>query len=43
VTTPQGRGIVRSYEVLRDSCMVEMESEKQMLEVRLDDLAEVRA
>jgi len=43
VTTPQGRGIVRSYEVLRDSCMVEMESEKQMLEVRLYDLAEVRA
>jgi cell fate regulator YaaT (PSP1 superfamily) len=43
VTTPKGRGVVRSYEVLRDSCMVEMESEKQMLEVRLDDLAEVRA
>jgi cell fate regulator YaaT (PSP1 superfamily) len=41
VATPMGRGVVRSYEVLRDACMVEMEGEKQMLEVKLDDLAEV--
>jgi len=43
VATPQGRGVVRSYEVLRDACMVEMEGEKEMLEVPLDDLAEVQA
>ena len=43
VATPLGRGVVRSYEVLRDACMVEMEGEKEMLEVRLDDLAEVQA
>jgi cell fate regulator YaaT (PSP1 superfamily) len=43
VATPMGRGVVRSYEVLRDACMVEMEGEKQMLEVKLDDLAEVSA
>ena len=41
VTTPQGRGVVRSYEVLSDACMVEMEGEKKMLEVKLDELAEV--
>jgi cell fate regulator YaaT (PSP1 superfamily) len=43
VATPQGRGVVRSYEVLRDACMVEMEDEKLMLEVKLEDLAEVSA
>src|SRR6185503_7301939 len=43
VTTPQGRGVVRSYEVLRDACVVEMEGEKEMLEVKLDDLADVTA
>lgn len=43
VATPMGRGVVRSYEVLRDACMVEMEGEKEMLEVKLDDLAEVSA
>src|SRR3954451_10044837 len=41
VTTPQGRGVVRSYEVLRDACVVEMEAEKEMLEVKLNDLADV--
>src|SRR3954469_10162110 len=43
VETPQGRGVVRSYEVLRDACVVEMEAEKEMLEVKLDDLADVTA
>jgi cell fate regulator YaaT (PSP1 superfamily) len=43
VATPTGRGVVRSYEVLRDACMVEMEGEKEMLEVKLEDLAEIRA
>jgi hypothetical protein len=29
--------------VLRDACVVEMEGEKEMLEVKLDDLADVTA
>jgi cell fate regulator YaaT (PSP1 superfamily) len=43
VKTPHGNGVVRSYEVLRDACMIEIEGERQTLEVKLDDLAEVRA
>jgi len=43
VKTPHGDGVVRSYEVLRDACMIEIEGEQQTLEVKLDDLAEVTA
>jgi cell fate regulator YaaT (PSP1 superfamily) len=43
VTTPHGNGVVRSYEVLRDACVIEIDGEKQTMEGKLDDLAEVRA
>jgi cell fate regulator YaaT (PSP1 superfamily) len=43
VTTPHGSGVVRSYEVLRDACMIEIEGEKQAVEVKLDELVEVGA
>jgi cell fate regulator YaaT (PSP1 superfamily) len=43
VTTPLGSGVVRSYEVLRDACMIEIEGEKQAVEVKLDELVEVKA
>jgi hypothetical protein len=33
-------GVVRSYEVLRDACVVEMEG-KNTLEITLDQLLEV--
>jgi cell fate regulator YaaT (PSP1 superfamily) len=41
VSTPHGDGVVRSYEVLRDACMIEMGEDRQMLEVGLDDMVEV--
>jgi cell fate regulator YaaT (PSP1 superfamily) len=40
VSTPGGKGIVRSYEVLRDACVVEMDG-RTMMEVKLDELVEV--
>lgn len=40
VATPGGRGVVRSYEVLRDACVVEMDG-KDMVEVKLDEVVEV--
>jgi cell fate regulator YaaT (PSP1 superfamily) len=40
VSTPHGMGVVRSYEVLRDACVVEMEG-KSTLEITLDQLLEV--
>jgi len=40
VSTPHGMGVVRSYEVLRDACVVEMEG-NSTLEVSLDQLREV--
>jgi cell fate regulator YaaT (PSP1 superfamily) len=41
VATPQGKGIVRSYEVLNDACVVEIDGEKTMLEIKLDEVVEV--
>jgi len=32
---------VRGYEVLRDACVIEMDGEKQMLEVTLEEMVEV--
>jgi hypothetical protein len=43
VATPHGKGVVRSYEVLRDACVIEIMGEQQTMEVKLDDLAEVTA
>jgi cell fate regulator YaaT (PSP1 superfamily) len=40
VATPGGKGIVRSYEVLRDACVVEMDG-RTMMEVKLDEVVEV--
>lgn len=40
VTTPHGTGVVRSYEVLRDACVVEMEG-SATVEITLDQLQEV--
>jgi cell fate regulator YaaT (PSP1 superfamily) len=40
VSTPHGTGVVRSYEVMRDACVVEMHG-NTMLEVRLEELHEV--
>jgi len=40
VATPEGKGIVRSYEVLRDACVVEMDG-RTMMEVKLDAVVEV--
>jgi cell fate regulator YaaT (PSP1 superfamily) len=40
VATPTGRGVVRSYEVLRDACVVEMDG-RDMVEVKLEELVEV--
>lgn len=42
VETPDGVGVVRSYEVLQDSCSVEFEGEKVVL-VKIDDAREVEA
>lgn len=40
VATPHGTGVVRSYEVLRDACVVEMEG-STTVEITLDQLHEV--
>jgi cell fate regulator YaaT (PSP1 superfamily) len=40
VVTPHGTGVVRSYEVLRDACVVEMTG-STTVEVKLDELHEV--
>jgi cell fate regulator YaaT (PSP1 superfamily) len=42
VATPNGRGIVRSYEVLKDACVVEMDG-RTMVEISLDEIVEVAA
>jgi cell fate regulator YaaT (PSP1 superfamily) len=41
VATPHGTGVVRSYEVVKDACVVEIEGQRQPLEVKLDDVVEV--
>ena len=41
VATPHGKGVVRSYEVLRDAAVVEMDGEKQVLELKLEEMVEV--
>jgi hypothetical protein len=41
VATPHGKGVVRSNEVLRDAAVVEMDGEKQMLELKLEEMVEV--
>jgi len=41
VSTPHGNGVVRSYEVVRDACLVEIDGEREMLEVKLDEMVEV--
>ena len=40
VSTPHGTGVVRSYQVLEDACVVEMDG-KAMREVKLDQILEV--
>ena len=40
VTTPQGEGVVRSYEVLKDSCVVQLEAEKSV-QMKIDDCREL--
>jgi cell fate regulator YaaT (PSP1 superfamily) len=42
VKTPEGVGVVRSYEVLKDACVVELEAERRV-EIRIDDAEEVEA
>ena len=42
VETPEGIGLVKSYEVLKDSCVVALESER-VLEVKIDDCRELEA
>jgi cell fate regulator YaaT (PSP1 superfamily) len=41
VSTPHGTGVVRSYEVVRDACLVEIDGEREILEVKLDEMVEV--
>ena len=40
VATPNGRGVVRSYEVLKDACVVELDG-RTMVEITLDQMVEV--
>jgi len=40
VSTPHGTGVVRSYQVVRDACVVEIEGEV-LMEVKLDEMVEV--
>jgi cell fate regulator YaaT (PSP1 superfamily) len=40
VMTPRGRGVVRSYEVLKDALVVEFEG-SEVMEVKVDDAAEI--
>ena len=40
VKTPQGIGVVKSYEVLKDACTVELSGET-VLELKIDDCREL--
>lgn len=40
VETPQGAGVVKAYEVLRDACVVLLEDERRV-EVPIDDCREL--
>ena len=40
VQTPEGRGVVKAYEVLKDACVVALESEK-VVELKIDDCKEL--
>jgi len=40
VSTPHGNGVVRSYEVVRDACIVQIDGDVVM-EVKLDEMVEV--
>ncbi len=40
VSTPHGNGVVRSYEVVRDACVVQIDGDVVM-EVKLDEMVEV--
>jgi cell fate regulator YaaT (PSP1 superfamily) len=42
VETPEGKGVVKAYEVLKDACVVELEDDKRV-EVVLADLSELDA
>jgi hypothetical protein len=42
VETPQGRGVVAEYVVLRDACIVELQEGSARAEVPIDDCQEVR-
>lgn len=42
VRTPEGVGVVRSYEVLKDACVVLLESDRR-IEVKIDDVNELDA
>ena len=42
VETPEGIGLVKSYEVLKDACVVALESEN-VLEIKIDDCRELEA
>jgi cell fate regulator YaaT (PSP1 superfamily) len=42
VETPDGAGVVRSYEVLKDSCLVQLEDDR-LVEVKIDDARELEA
>jgi hypothetical protein len=40
VMTPSGRGVVKSYEVMKDALVVEFEG-SNVAEVKVDDAAEI--
>jgi cell fate regulator YaaT (PSP1 superfamily) len=40
VETPEGRGVVKAYEVLNDACVVELETEK-IAEIKIDECREL--
>ena len=42
VETPEGLGLVKAYEVLKDACVVALESER-VLEVKIDDCRELES
>ena len=42
VDTPDGEGTVRSYDVLNDSCLVELE-EARVLAMKIDDCRELES
>ena len=41
VETPQGPGVVKAYDVLKDACMVMLDSAEKPVEVKIDDCREV--